>query len=200
MSPKIPPQFTSPLTMLDPRVLDPDETLVQRSHLSDADISQSVEVLEAMHRWREAEQAMSEASRRYMKLGDTDMRALRFLITSRSQRVDVTPSALAAHLRISTASTTKMLDRLAKAGHIVRQPHPHDRRRLTIEITDETRNAARASVGRSHARRFDVVAALSPAERAAIVAFFNALTATTEDGLVSDEGSLPDDTAEDLRH
>src|SRR5690606_13550922 len=115
---------------------------------------------------------------RYMRLGESDMRALRLLISARSQGVPVTPGMVASHLDISTASTTKLLDRLERGGHIRRRPHPTDRRSLTIEVTDETRAAARDSVGRAHARRFDVVAALSPEQRAVVTAFFDAMTAT----------------------
>lgn len=121
---------------------------------------------------------MSEASQRYMKLGETDMRALRLLIAAQRQGVVVTPGSIAEHLAISTASTTKLLDRLERGGHIRRLPHPTDRRSLTIEITDDTRAAARETVGRAHARRFDVVAALSPEERAVVADFFDALEAT----------------------
>jgi len=165
-------------SMLDPRVIDPDEELVQRAHLTDDELAQVVRVLEALQTWRNAERAMSEASRRYMKLGETDMRALRYIIASQRHGAVVTPSSIAAHLGISTASTTKLLDRLAAGDHIRRLPHPHDRRSLAIEVTEETRASARASVGRTHARRFDVAAALAPDEREVVIRFLEALAAT----------------------
>ena len=176
--------------MLDPRVLDPDEELVARSHLSDDELAQVVHVLESMRRWRETERAMSEASRRYMRLGETDMRALRYLIAARRHERVVTPSAIATHLGISTASTTKLLDRLAAGHHIRRLPHPTDRRSLAIEVTDETRIAARTSVGRAHARRFDVAAALSAEEREVVTRFFEALVATAP-GPLEDAPAAP---------
>jgi DNA-binding MarR family transcriptional regulator len=164
----------------DPRLLDPDQELVQRAGLSDAELSEIVRVLEAMRRWREAERAMSEASQRYMKLGETDMRALRFAIAAQRQGVVATPSLIAQYLGISTASVTKLLDRLAEGGHIRRLPHPTDRRSIAIEVTDETRRAARASVGRTHARRFDVIAALSPEQRDTVARFFDSIAATAD--------------------
>ncbi|MGI6879459.1 MarR family winged helix-turn-helix transcriptional regulator [Microbacterium sp. gxy059] len=166
--------------MHDPRTMDPDEELVRRSHLSEEELAQVVAVLEAMSRWRAAERAMNEASQRYMRLGESDMHALRFLIAAHRQGVVVTPGAIAAHLGISTASTTKLLDRLADGGHIRRLPHPSDRRSLAIEVTDETRLSARASVGRSHARRFDVVAGLTAEERETLRQFFDSLAATAD--------------------
>ena len=53
----------------------------------------------------------------------------------------VSPHDLARHLRISTASTSKMLDRLATSGHIERRPHPRDRRARIVALTDTSRRA-----------------------------------------------------------
>ena len=170
-----------PFSLLDPRVVDPDEELVQRAHLPAEEITQVVRVLEAMKRWRDTEAELSEASRRYMKLGATDMRALRYLIAAQRNGAVVTPSSIAAHLGISTASTTKLLDRLAAGGHVRRLPHPTDRRSLAIEVSEDTSVAARATVGRIHARRFDVAASLAPEERDVIIRFLDELVATAED-------------------
>ncbi|MFD5215915.1 MarR family winged helix-turn-helix transcriptional regulator [Microbacterium sp. NPDC058345] len=167
------------VTLHDPARLDPDQEIVRRSHLSEQDLEGIVRVLDAMHRWREAEREMSEASRRYMKLGETDMRALRLLIAAQRQQMVVTPTSIATHLGISTASTTKLLDRLEAGAHIRRTPNPRDRRSLAIEVTPATLRAARESVGRAHAQRFDVIASLSPEARESIADFFDALTATT---------------------
>ena len=123
---------------------------------------------------------MSEASRRYMRLGDTDMRALRFIIAGQQNGVVVTPGAIAQHLGISTASTTKLLDRLAAAGHVRRLPHPSDRRSVAVEVLEETRRIARDSIGRTHARRFDIAAALSPEQRDVVTRFLWDLAATAD--------------------
>ena len=159
----------------DPRLTDPHQQLVARAGLDDADLDQIVRVMEALQGWREAEQRASEASRRYMQLNATDMKALRFLMAARNQDVIATPGAIAAHLGISTAATTKVLDRLAKAGHITRSPHPRDRRALAIAITPETYTAAQETVGRQHVRRFDAAARLAPAERETVIRFLEDL-------------------------
>jgi DNA-binding MarR family transcriptional regulator len=158
--------------------MDPDEEIVHRAGMDDQDVDQVVRVLEALRGWRETERRMSEASRRYMKLGDTDMRALRYIIAMQNHGRIVTPGAIAEHLRITTASTTKLIDRLTAGGHVHRFPHPSDRRSLAIEVTDETRRAARESVGRSHARRFDAAARLTPKEREIVARFLDDLANT----------------------
>ena len=168
--------------MHDPRVFDEAAELVDRAGLDDADIDQIVRLMQSLRDWHDAARRMSEASSRYMKLNETDMRALRFLIAARNQGEIATPGALSDYLGISSASTTKLLDRLERGGHIVRAPHPSDRRALAITVTDETRAVARESVGRLHARRFAVAAALSPEEREVVISFLDALSATEGDG------------------
>jgi DNA-binding MarR family transcriptional regulator len=160
--------------------MDPEQEIVRRAGMNDADVDQVVGVLEALRRWRETERRMSEASRRYMKLGDTDMRALRFVIAMQNHGRVVTPGAIAEHLGITTASTTKLIDRLAAGDHVRRFPHPSDRRSLAIEVTEETRRAARESVGRSHARRFDAAARLTSEEREIVTRFLLDLAATDQ--------------------
>jgi len=167
-------------SMLDPRVIDPNEELVHYSGMDEDDIAQVVRVLRGIRRWREAEQALSFASRAQMRLNDTDMRALRFPVVAKNQGTIVTPGSLAEHLNISTASTTKLLDRLAAAGHIVRSPHPTDRRALMITISKSAHEEVRESVGRSHARRFEVAAELTPAEREVVIRFLDAMSETAE--------------------
>lgn len=168
-------------SMLDPRVLDPDQELVRRAGLTDRDVDQVVRLLEGLRRWRETERRVSEASRRYMKLGETDMRALRFIITLTNQGRLATPGAIAAHLGISSASTTKLLDRLADSDHIRRLPHPSDRRSVAIEVTEETARVARETVGRSHAHRFAAAARLASQEREIVTRFLDDLAATGGD-------------------
>ncbi|GAA2247096.1 MarR family winged helix-turn-helix transcriptional regulator [Rarobacter faecitabidus] len=155
---------------------DPDSLLVDRSQLSSEDIQGVTMVMAALGRLREAEQLLSEASQRYMKLGRSDMRALHFLIVAQHTNAVVTPSAIASHLGISSASTTKLLDRLEHGGHIVRSPHPTDRRALAITITSETREAAMQTVGRLQAKRFHAAVRLTPQEREVVVRFLQDMT------------------------
>lgn len=49
-----------------------------------------------------------------------------------------TPKELARYTGLTTGSTTAMLDRLEKAGFIIRKPNPNDRRGVLIEINPES--------------------------------------------------------------
>lgn len=167
--------------MLDPRVIDPDQQLVSFAGMGDDEIAQIVRVLVGMRRWREIEQMISSRSRDEMKLNETDMKALRFLVASKNQNVIVTPGMLAEHLHISTASTTKLLDRLARAGHVERSPHPTDRRALMVTITQQTHEQVRDGVGRMHAHRFTAAAELTPEEREVVIRFLDRLSSAADD-------------------
>ncbi len=167
--------------MLDPRIIDPGQQLVDYSGMDEEEITEITRVLVGIRRWRESEQAMSFRSRSHMQLNETDMKALRFLVVAQNQGVIATPGALAEHLGISTASTTKLLDRLAAAGHIQRSPHPTDRRALAITITTHTHQQVRDTVGKMHARRFDVAARLSSSERETVIRFLNELSDTGDE-------------------
>lgn len=76
-----------------------------------------------------------------MGVGGTDLSALRMLIESEQRGESVSPHQLAKHLRISTASTTKLLDRLTSAGHVRRVPHPGDRRARIVVLTAHARSS-----------------------------------------------------------
>jgi DNA-binding MarR family transcriptional regulator len=78
------------------------------------------------------------------ELHPTDVRALVAMLDAGRAGESMSPGRLAQELDLSSASTTALVDRLARAGHAVRRPHPTDRRRAIVEPTD----GARAEGGR----------------------------------------------------
>ncbi|SES16185.1 DNA-binding transcriptional regulator, MarR family [Lentzea xinjiangensis] len=65
------------------------------------------------------------------RLHPTDMTALNLIMTARSP---LTPGALAKALNLSASATTSVLDRLERAGHVTRDRHPGDRRRVELRV------------------------------------------------------------------
>lgn len=165
-----------PPSIYDVDASDPASQLVDRSTMDPEQVRQVGAVMAALGRLREAEQQLSDASLKYMKLNQTDMRALHYLIVSANTGTIATPGAIAAHLKISTASTTKLLDRLERAEHITRSAHPSDRRALAIAITTKTRDAAMDTVGRQQSKRFYSAARLTPEEREVVIRFLDDMT------------------------
>jgi DNA-binding MarR family transcriptional regulator len=160
-------------SLYDITASDPKGVLIDRTGLDPESIAQITRLMNSLAKVREAEEALSKASQKFMQLSQIEMKAIHYLIIAANKNAVVTPGALAQHLGITSASTTKLLDRLERGGHIVRGPHPTDRRSLSISVTEETHVVARDTVGRMHATRFTAAASLSSAERETVIGFLD---------------------------
>ena len=98
-----------------------------------------MEVLQAVRALNDAMDRMNGGMKGDMEMNASDLAALRMLIVREGRGETVSPHQVADHLRISSASTTKLLDRLTAAGHVERRPHPSDRRARIVILTDESR-------------------------------------------------------------
>jgi len=98
-------------------------------------------VLTSIRGMSDAMERMHSGMKGDMDMNATDVAALRLLIIREQKGVTVSPRDIAQHLRISTASTTKLLDRLEESGHVQRRAHPSDRRGRVVVLTDEARLA-----------------------------------------------------------
>ena len=101
----------------------------------------------------------------------------------------ITARELAVRMACEASNATFVLDRLEAQDLIERRPHPTDRRALAIVVTERTREAAEATLGHEHARRFRVAAALGAAERETVIRFLEALSATTEESWDGEPGA-----------
>ncbi|QEE60267.1 MarR family transcriptional regulator [Salinibacterium sp. dk2585] len=69
---------------------------------------------------------------RELTVNKTDLEAMEHLI----QHGPTSPTELARVLGISTAAATVVVDRLSRVGHVTRQPHPTDRRAVSVVPAD----------------------------------------------------------------
>ena len=72
-------------------------------------------------------------------LHGTDLRALIALLDAERSGTNATPGWLGGQLRLSSASTTALLDRLADRDLVARSADPDDRRRVLLTVTDAAR-------------------------------------------------------------
>jgi len=79
------------------------------------------------------------------------------------------PSVIAERLMITTGSMTSLLDTLERRGMVRRRPHPSDRRRLLVELTDDGEALVDAFLPEIVAVQTALAAGLSEADRAAAV-------------------------------
>lgn len=166
-----------------------DPQILKADRLDPADAAQSFAVMEALGELQESWRTLAKLSAQYMRLNETDMRAIRLVMAAQQRGEQITPKDIARAVDISAASTTKLIDRLEAGGHLVRSPHPSDRRTQLISVTESTRRTAGRTVGRQHARRFEVAAAMSPADRETVIAFLRAMIEADQpqDELLSSE-------------
>jgi DNA-binding MarR family transcriptional regulator len=128
-----------------------------------------------------ADRSMRQSMGARMSLGETDLRAMRFVMAQVRADVPVTPRDVATHLGITTAATTTLLDRLVAAGHVERRPHPADRRSKTVVPTAHAWEEAQRELAPAHDRMLAVAASVPAAHRPAVLAFLRDLTVAMRD-------------------
>ncbi|MFI7536720.1 MarR family winged helix-turn-helix transcriptional regulator [Streptosporangium sp. NPDC049376] len=80
---------------------------------------------------RLVEQRLSQV----LGINSTDLSAIEHLITDGP----LTAKDLADRLQVSTAASTHIVDRLERAGHVTRQPHTTDRRKVLVVLADTSK-------------------------------------------------------------
>ncbi|MFG6491379.1 MarR family winged helix-turn-helix transcriptional regulator [Microbacterium sp. P03] len=135
----------------------------------DAQHRRAVDVLEAFRRYRSADTEMRRRTREEMSMGENDLLVVRYLMRSQREGRQVRPSELSKYLRVSTASTTAIVDRLEKLGHVQRVQHETDRRSIYVEPTVNADSAVRQTLGAMHERMMAAVLDLSPQEADTVI-------------------------------
>jgi DNA-binding MarR family transcriptional regulator len=105
-------------------------------------------------------QALPESVARRAGLSVTELHSLRAL----SQK-PMGPAELARLLRVTSAASSGVVDRLVARGHAERQPHPVDGRRTEVVITDSGRRDVNAQLRPMFQGLAAVDNALTDAER-----------------------------------
>jgi len=129
-------------------------------------------VLNAMRSYRAAEVDMRRRTQTSMKMGESDLAAVRMMLESRALGETMSPTDLSKRLHISTASTTLLVDRLVHSGHVERHPHPTDRRSVLLEATESSNDEVKSTLGTMHEQMMDVASDLSIADAGIILKFF----------------------------
>ncbi len=69
-------------------------------------------------------------------LHPTDMEAMTRVLVAAARRAPLTPGGLGAQLGLSSGAVTAVLDRLERAGHVVRVRDESDRRRVLLHVSE----------------------------------------------------------------
>ncbi|WP_295839223.1 MarR family transcriptional regulator [uncultured Microbacterium sp.] len=137
------------------------------------DATTADDVVKALNDLTDSGVASERAALHSLGIGPNDAKVLRFLLQRAAEDEPVTPRMLAAMLGISSAATTALIDRLAEAGWVEREPYPGDRRSIVVRETIDEDSPARRILS---VRRASVVAAaarLGPEERRIVADFLD---------------------------
>ena len=116
--------------------------------------------------WRAAELLMGLHNRHTLDQYQLSPSARGVLAVVEGAGQPLEPSVIAERLVVTTGSMTSLLDNLEKRGLIRRLPHPHDRRKLLIDVTPAARDIIDELLPAMHARERDVIdAALTAGEQ-----------------------------------
>lgn len=154
-----------------------------------ADDRRGSRVMQALREYRTAEMAMRRRTQDSMAMGENELLVLRFLTRSSGAGTDTTPADLARHLGLSTASITALLDRLERSGHVRRERHPTDRRKILVRETAHTEDEIRDTLGEMHGRMMRATAGMSRVEADAVTAFLERMRCAVEGSCARTETS-----------
>ena len=112
---------------------------------------------------------------RLLRVNTTDQRCLEALVDAGEG--GLTPREIAERLALTTGSVTTMLDRLERAGYVLRSKHPQDGRMLIVTLTATANTRIWQLIGPHIAESAEAVAReLSPGDLDAVRRFLTLVT------------------------
>jgi len=145
---------------------DPDHSPVVVDHSFEDEFpdARRAATLCAANLIRTANRLLAEIDRRRRTVVDLSASASEILAIVEGSGEPLPPHVIADRLLITSGTMTSLLDTLQRRGLITRVPHPSDRRKLLIDITDEARSILDRMLPRIHGVERDAFAVLSDDE------------------------------------
>jgi DNA-binding MarR family transcriptional regulator len=109
----------------------------------------------------------------------TDLNALGHVMDASRRGEDLGPGELAAALNLSAPATSALLARLEGVGHVQRRHSATDRRRVSIQMTDEAMQVGREVFAPIGGAIREVVAGFTPREREVVLRFLSEIVDRT---------------------
>ena len=138
---------------------------------------------------RAGDRLLAEITRRSKASFDLSASACAVLAIVDGATEPITPSLIAERAIVSSASATSVLDTLERRELVVRRPHPDDRRKLVIELTDTGRAVIDQFLPGAHTLETRMMSVLTPAERGQLVRLLSKVQASA--ALIAGEAPEP---------
>jgi len=114
---------------------------------------------------RASDAFLAEVERRRRKIADLSPSAFQALAILEGAGEPLAAHVIADRLLVSSASMTSLLDTLEARGFVERHPHPTDRRKVLIQLTDEACVIVDRMLPAVHATATEALADLTESER-----------------------------------
>lgn len=126
-------------------------------------------------------------------LGVTDVEML--ALVHLAERGELAPSGIAGLLDLSSGGATALVQRLERAGHVTRHPHPTDKRSTLIRLSSRTAGRLEDAYSPLAEGLEAMTASLNGSQRAAVAEVLERLASLSEEleaTLRRDAGARPD--------
>lgn len=141
----------------------------------------AVDVLNALRRYRTAETAAQRRAREALGIGENALLALRMLIDAETAGRTTNAKELSERLGITAASTSALVDRLVRSGHVERRPDPDDRRGVILSASGSSMRRAIRVIDDLDARTLEVAEHLPGGDMGVIVDFLDEMTSVVDE-------------------
>lgn len=118
---------------------------------------------------RVADECLTEIQRRRSTVAPLSASAFQALAVIEGADEPLPSHVIADRLLVTTASMTSLLDTLERRGLAARLPHPSDRRKILVDVTDEGRRIVDHMLPIVHATATEAFSVLTEKERQVLI-------------------------------
>ncbi len=129
---------------------------------------------------RTASLGLAEMDRRRKALGDLSASGWEALAVIEGAGEPLPPKVIGERLLQTSGSITSLLDTLERRGLVRREPHPDDRRKLLVDITDEARTLVGKMLPMVHATSIELLDGIGEADRQSLILALATIRANAE--------------------
>lgn len=129
---------------------------------------------------RAADRLLGEIDRRRRTVADLSAHATEILAIVEGAGEPLPPHVIAERLLVTSGTMTSLLDTLERRGLIRRVPHPGDRRKLLVAISEEASTILDRMLPQIHGASRDAFSVLSDEECETLVRLLERVQAQTE--------------------
>ena len=147
----------------------------------DASRVDAVDVLNALRRYRTAESAAQRRAREELGIGENALLALRVMMDAEDAGRTVNAKDVAEQLGITAASTSALVDRLVRSGHVERHADPNDRRGVILTASGTSMRQVLRVLDELDTRTIEATEHLTTDQMAVIVSFLDEMVRAVED-------------------